>query len=463
MRLWLAVLILIFSWLGVPRSFGAFGAFGIFGTSLLWAEQAQTETPLDPRLQHGLDTQKKNEPLAIYLLTIEPGKDLKMPWAWWGHTALLIRDQNRDLELVFDYGLFEDLGPSFLYHYLKGQPNFLLGISSLDKTLRRYQLQRRAVYAQRLYAKKQSLEALYQKLIINAQPQNRKYLYHHYYNNCTTIVRDLIDEFLFEGSLRKKYTQGKGKESIRKRAVAPGLAWPPIFIVFNSTVGYSLDRSRDHWRDMFLPVDLMQALERHRMDLMQDLEPHRKTAMIGPRRILWQSPELPSQSYSDPSGPSDPSENLISLLRPWLLFTLFFLLWLFIFYLYPLLYPKKKPSSFLGLLGWWLCFLPLSLTALLLGHIYFGNPSGSFGYETAGYNFSLHALNPLLFALLLAYPFCRKGKRAKLWFGLHRAFLLCLEIGCVLALFLALYALPLLLGTLCMQRIILIQVKRGNL
>ena len=429
--------------------------FSIFGErALLWAEQSPAEVQLSSELPQGLGVQKKNEPLAVYLLTIEPGWDLSMLWSWWGHTAVLVRDQERDIDLVFDYGLFENFRYDFLYRYLKGNPVFLLGVDPLANTLRRYRVQKRTVYAQALYAKEEKLRAFYKKLAINAQPQNRKYVYHHYYNNCTTKVRDLIDESLFDGALHRKYSQLERKESLRKRAAAPGLGWPPIFILFNSAVGYDLDAIYDYWQAMFLPVDLMQALEGYRLDMLAMPAGQRsKRAGIGQRRVLWQSP-MSSSSHE---------ESFVSLLRSWLFFIIFVSLWLFVFYLYPLLYPKKKLSIFLSVVGWWLCYLPLSLIALFLSYIYFSDASSSFGYQTVGYNFSVHAFNPLLFFLVIVWPFCRKGKRAKLWFSLHRVFLLFLEVGCVLALFLASYVLPLLVTVLCMQRIILIQVKRGSL
>ena len=427
--------------------------FAIFTErALLRAEQSPAKMQLDSELAQGLGAQKKNEPLAVYLLTIEPGWDLSMLWSWWGHTAVLVRDQERDMDLVFDYGLFENLRPDFLYRYLKGQPVFLLGVDPLANTLHRSRIQKRTVYAQAFYAKEEKLRAFYQKLAINAQPQNRKYVYHHYYNNCTTKVRDIIDESLFDRALYRKYSQLKRKESIRKRAAAPALGWPPIFVLFNSAVGYSLDTNYNYWQGTFLPVDLMQALERYRLDMLAMPAGQRsKTAGIGQRRVLWQSPL------------SSHEESFISLLGSWLFFIIFVSLWLFVFYLYPLLYPKKKLSIFLSVAGWWLCYLPLSLIALFLSYIYFGDSSSSFGYQTAGYNFSVHAFNPLLFFLVIVWPFCRKGKRAKLWFSLHRAFLLFLEVGCVLALFLASYVLPLLIIVLCLQRTILIQVKRGAL
>ena len=455
MRFWIALFVFVFYLTESP------------GLAVLRAEQSQLYLSTNSELPQGLDVQEKDEPLAVYLLTIEPASgDLSLFWSWWGHTALLVRDQEKNLDLVFDYGLFENIGSSFLYHYLKGDPVFLLGIDSLANTLSRYRAQKRTVYAQRLHAKEQNLKVLYQNLIINAQPQNRKYVYHHYYNNCTTKVRDIIDKFLFDNALHEKYSQLKGKESIAKKALAPNLNWPPLFILFSSAVGYSLDTIHNSWQDMFLPIDLMQALDIYGLDAKDSdkksvdslgkevqaqklsAKPKSKEASVAPRHVLWQAPQLPPEK---------------SFIFSWLFFIVFFLLWLFIFYLYPLFYPKKKLSSFLSVLGWWLCYLPLSLTALFLSYTYFVASSSPFGYQTVGYNFGLHALNPLLFFLLIAWPFCRKNKRAKLWFALHRAFLLFLEVGCVLALFLASYVLPLLIIVLCIQRMLLIQVKRGIL
>ena len=427
-----------------------------FASPSVWAEKEDSEPSIKSSVEfspqskflEGLEPLKKSEPLAVYLLTVDPGLGFRLFWSWWGHTAILVIDQEKDFELVFDYGLFEDIGPAFLYHYLIGKPNFVLGIDSLKNTLWRYQVQKRRVYAQRLYAKESRIRSFYQRLLWNAQPQNRSYVYHHYHDNCTTKPRDLIDRFFFNASLSKKYSQIEEEKSIRELVLEPAYSIPPIFAAFSLVVGYKIDQRRSSWEGMFLPQRLMQRLEQYRINRAKE-----KSKVIGQTRLLSPPSLLPYQKRLPSSA---------SVYLSWLFFIFSILLFLFVFYLYPVLYPNKKFSLLLARLGWYFCFLVLGLLGFLINYIYFIQSVSPFGFETIGYNFSLHALHPFLLILPLALPFCRK-KKPKLWFSLHRLILLFLEIGSVLALFLALYALPFLLIVLCMQRLILIQVKRGLL
>ena len=393
----------------------------------------------------GSKLQDVQNPLGVYVLTIEVGDSLDSIWSWWGHTALLVRDKKRNIDIVFDYGVFESLGLQFLYDYLNDKPVFLLGVSSLQKTLRKYSRERRTIWSQQILAEPGKLDALYQKLLTNARPQNRNYVYHHYYNNCTTKVRDIIDEFVFENKLHQKYSHKIGEKSIRYKALSQPASFPPLYFILSLFVGYNIHERHSIWQDMILPIDLMQSLENYHYQ-PQEI-PGKKEAAIGPVQTLWEDP--------NPKA----SKNFLG---PWLVFGFFVTLWIFVFYIFPWAFPKKRLSSFLRISGWWLFYLPSGIVGLLLVYVYINNSSGPFGYETIGYNFHLHLLHPFYLFLPLSRPFLKK-KNHKIWLGMHRALLFWTGAGIAISLILAYYALPALLAAFCMQSLLFLQVRKNQL
>ncbi len=419
---------------------------------------------------------KTQKDLSIYLLTVERGTELGAIWSWWGHTAILVRREQANTNIVFDYGLFEGVGLQFFYDQLNNKPVFLLGINSLQNTLSKYKAERRSVWAQRIIAPPQKLNAIYQSLIMNAKPENRNYIYHHFYNNCTTKVRDLLDEVIFDKNLQTKYSQIIGQESIQSKILSKTVHFPPLYFILNLFAGPNIHKEHSTWQDMILPTDLMNTLEQYQKG--------KEKPSVGPIIALSGNDyvQKTNEIYS----------ALFSF--SWLWFLLFFLLWLLLFYAFPSMkietgkietgkietgkietgkietgkietgiFTKINPTiDFLRKMGWWLFYLPLGIFGLLFFYLYFNNPTNPFGYKTSGYNFHLHLIHPFYLLLPIAWIFLRK-KKSIAWFRLHRFFLLWTEFGILLAVFLAPYSLPTLFFGFFIQRMLLSQIKRALL
>ena len=196
---------------------------------------------------NSLASKKENSKgLDFYVLTIERGYGLGQLWSWWGHTALWVRDKNKQRNLVFDYGLFDGFTPSFLWNYLNSWPVFSLGVNYLRNTLRTYHYERRTVWVQQIFAPEAELSQAYHKLLKNAQPKNKNYHYQHFYNNCTTKIRDITNQLL-QDALRKNTKDKLAPESMRTTSIAPSLSWPPIFLLFYAFTGERLGKQVSEW------------------------------------------------------------------------------------------------------------------------------------------------------------------------------------------------------------------------
>lgn len=196
----------------------------------------------------------------IDVLTIDPGDEA---YSAWGHTALRVYDRATGQDFVFDYGMF-DFSDDFLARFLANQPAYLLWVSSLDRTLRLYGRLNRRVYAQEIHVSDEEAQRIFRRLIVEAQPQNRVYLYHHYRNNCTTKIRDLFDEELWNGDLATTYGDAYNGKTWRSMANAMLVNNPPYWMAVTLIQGSFVDTSISEYQEMYLPLDFMHILDDYR-------------------------------------------------------------------------------------------------------------------------------------------------------------------------------------------------------
>lgn len=131
------------------------------------------------------------ENAQISLLTCSPSdRDV---YTLFGHTALRVRNviqkdsvSEQVTDLVFNYGLFHFSKPNFIYRFAKGETDYMLGVCGFDDFLTEYQMRGSEVYEQVLNLDYEEKNALWQALIVNAQPENRVYRYNFFFDNCAT-------------------------------------------------------------------------------------------------------------------------------------------------------------------------------------------------------------------------------------------------------------------------------------
>jgi hypothetical protein len=126
---------------------------------------------------------------SVSLLTADPGPEV---YSQYGHTAIRICDPDNHFDLVFNYGLFDFDSPNFIWRFVTGRTDYIVGATSYMDFLLEYQVGNRAVTEQVLNLKPEEKEKLWQALIKNIQPENRTYRYNFFFNNCATKPRDMI-------------------------------------------------------------------------------------------------------------------------------------------------------------------------------------------------------------------------------------------------------------------------------
>ena len=125
----------------------------------------------------------------VELLTIEPGDD---PTTMFGHSAIRVMDRHADTDLVYNWGTLE-WAPDIPQQFISGPMTFFLSVEGIGQALAIYRAENRRVFGQGLDLTQAQATKLAAEVERNAQPDQRDYLYHHFYEPCAAMVRDVVD------------------------------------------------------------------------------------------------------------------------------------------------------------------------------------------------------------------------------------------------------------------------------
>lgn len=126
----------------------------------------------------------------ISVLTVGPGESLNDAF---GHNAFRIKDNNRGIDVVYGYGEYDFDTPNFYLKFAQGKLNYLISKHSFSDFYRFYSFYNRTIQEQVLNLSSDEKQRLYDYLVNNYKPENRKYLYDFFYDNCATRIRDVIE------------------------------------------------------------------------------------------------------------------------------------------------------------------------------------------------------------------------------------------------------------------------------
>ena len=192
----------------------------------------------------------------ISLVTCTPGYYL---YTTYGHTAIHVWDEANDIDIVFNYGLFDFDTDHFYWKFMRGETWYELGASPTWWFMQQYEYEKRPVYEQVLNLSAEQRDAMWQALVENYKPENRSYLYNFVFDNCATrpyhlIVRTLGDSVVSDYS---GYTGVTYRRFIRHYTGPHSWANAGINLLF----GRKADQPMTSEQRLFLPEELMLYLE----------------------------------------------------------------------------------------------------------------------------------------------------------------------------------------------------------
>ncbi|PKQ46978.1 lipoprotein N-acyltransferase Lnb domain-containing protein [Confluentibacter flavum] len=126
----------------------------------------------------------------ISVLTIGPGASLNDSF---GHNGFRIKDIVKGTDLVFNYGVYDFEAPNFYLKFAQGKLNYLIGVDYYEDFFNSYISQNRTIKEQVLNISQSEKQTLFDYLIHNYQPENRRYLYDFFYDNCATKIKDVTN------------------------------------------------------------------------------------------------------------------------------------------------------------------------------------------------------------------------------------------------------------------------------
>ena len=129
----------------------------------------------------------------ISIITVGQGKELNDTW---GHSAIRVLDQSNNLDQVYNYGVYDFDTPNFYTKFARGKLLYDLGKYPFYLFLESYKRQNREVIQQVLRLTSIQKQHYFNFLENNAKPENRKYLYDFFFDNCATKLRDVTTEVL---------------------------------------------------------------------------------------------------------------------------------------------------------------------------------------------------------------------------------------------------------------------------
>lgn len=121
----------------------------------------------------------------IKLITIGPGDEF---WSAFGHTALTIDQQ------VYGFGYFSFEDEGLIQAFVSNEMMYDLGVSDLNEEFRLAQWQNRTFTVQDLVLSQDDKTTLIDYLKWHNLPENQTYPYDYFLNNCSTKIRDIINQ-----------------------------------------------------------------------------------------------------------------------------------------------------------------------------------------------------------------------------------------------------------------------------
>lgn len=224
--------------------------------------QAQTPaSPPPPPPIEGADIRLPADFSAVrfYLITVDAGDHV---WDNFGHTALRLVDESTNTDLVFNWGLFDaSIGyVRFAANFARGVMDYQLGVTPPEWELGRYQQEARTVWQDQLVLTNTQKRRLYERLAWNIRDENRIYEYDYFFDNCTTRVRDYLDEAL--GGALSEQSRTLTQSTFRDEVRAHYASLPLISFSLDVLMNERIDRRMTQWEQMFLPRVLRAQLER---------------------------------------------------------------------------------------------------------------------------------------------------------------------------------------------------------
>ncbi len=197
--------------------------------------------------------QGESEPkdLVISLVTFSPGDEVAQ---WFGHSGLMVEDRRLNRSRLYNYGMFS-FDDGLLFQFAMGRLWFWVAPTHVPSSFNTYIRQDRDVRVIEFNLPEEKRAEVAEFLSDNVRPENREYLYHHYDDNCSTRIRDVID-LAVDGQFSDAYEDKPGRMTLRDHTRRHSAHLPPMDWLLMYLMNGTIDEPTTVWQEMFLPEEL---------------------------------------------------------------------------------------------------------------------------------------------------------------------------------------------------------------
>jgi len=193
---------------------------------------------------------------TVYLLTCGPGTET---YSIYGHSALRVEIATKKLDRIYNWGVFDFNTPNFAWKFAKGRLDYMVIEESKDQFLRMYFYENRYVQSQIINLNQEETNKLIALINDNLKPENRKYRYDFFYDDCSTRIRDLLEKSIGDKLLYPP--PGNAKLPTFRSMVGKCQAGKPwLNFGIDLIMGSPGDKKASFRDQTFLPIDLQENL-----------------------------------------------------------------------------------------------------------------------------------------------------------------------------------------------------------
>lgn len=193
----------------------------------------------------------------ISVITIGSGESLNDAF---GHNGFRIKDNNLGIDVIYGYGEYDFDAPYFYLKFAQGKLNYLISKHNFGDFYFAYTNANRTIDEQVLNLNLEEKQKLFNFLENNYKPENRRYLYDFFYDNCATRIRDVTVKAThrkIEFNLPENFKLKTFRSLIHEHV---GLnTWGSFGI--DIALGSIIDREANAYEHMFLPKYIHTSFE----------------------------------------------------------------------------------------------------------------------------------------------------------------------------------------------------------
>ncbi len=199
----------------------------------------------------------------ISILSIGEGPSLVDAF---GHTAIRIIDVELKKDVVFNFGVYDFNSPNFYSNFVKGRPEYKLGIQNYNNLIQNYIRQKRYIVEHQLNLDQDSIKIIIGLLV--EKLNDPYYIYDYFRDNCTTRAADIVIDKTnnkFKDDKLESETVFSFRNLIHEKINEN--SWAALGI--DLCLGAIIDKKINTRETFFLPENLMNYLDLFEADIIK--------------------------------------------------------------------------------------------------------------------------------------------------------------------------------------------------